>query len=68
MASLADIFKMVDEKLAVARKETVDDLQTTFLHKIEADMQISRSRQQPTRLLLQTSRSRPQPTRLPLHA
>ena len=38
MASLADISKLLDEKLAAARKEIVDDLQSTFLHKIEADI------------------------------
>ena len=37
MASLADISKLLDAKLAAARKEIVDDLQST-LHKIEADM------------------------------
>jgi hypothetical protein len=42
MASLAEIAKLLDEKLdtkfAAARKEIVDDLQSTFLHKIEADI------------------------------
>jgi hypothetical protein len=42
MASLAEIAKLLDEKLdtklAAARKEIVDDQQSTFLHKIEADI------------------------------
>ncbi|CAM0951594.1 unnamed protein product [Alopecurus aequalis] len=38
MASLADISKLLDEKLAAARKEIVDDLQSTVLHKIETDI------------------------------
>jgi hypothetical protein len=43
MASLADISKQLDEKLdtklAAARKEIVDDLQSTILHKIETDIE-----------------------------
>ncbi|CAM0874893.1 unnamed protein product [Alopecurus aequalis] len=38
MASLADISKLLDEKLAAARKEIVDDLPSTVLHKIETDI------------------------------
>lgn len=42
MASLAEISKLLDEKLDTkldaARKEIVGDLQSTFLHKIEADI------------------------------
>ena len=38
MASLADISKLLDVKLAAARKEIVDDFQSTFLYKIEAGM------------------------------
>jgi hypothetical protein len=38
MASLADISKLLDDKLTAARKEIVDDLQSTFFHKIEADI------------------------------
>ena len=39
MASLADISKLLDEKLAAARKEIVDDLQSTVIHKIESDIE-----------------------------
>jgi hypothetical protein len=38
MASLTDISKLLDDKLAAAWKEIVDDLQSTFFHKIEADI------------------------------
>jgi hypothetical protein len=38
MASLADISKLLDDKLTAARKDIVDDLQSTFFHKIEADI------------------------------
>jgi hypothetical protein len=38
MASLADISKLLDDKLTAAWKEIVDDLQSTFFHKIEADI------------------------------
>lgn len=43
MASLADMSKLLKEKLAVkpaaAREEIMEDLQVTILHKIEADIQ-----------------------------
>jgi hypothetical protein len=38
MASLADISKLLDDKLTTVRKEIVDDLQSTFFHNIEADI------------------------------
>jgi hypothetical protein len=66
------ISKLLDEKLetklVAARKEIIEGLHSTFLHKIEADIADLKEQQQPTRLPLPTSRSRPQPTRLPLHA
>jgi hypothetical protein len=38
MACLTDILKLLDDKLTTTRKEIVNDLHSTFFHKIEADI------------------------------